>query len=157
MSENIGNTVVHTMDDLKKLLLLGDEYREDITVDYLGQQFAVTIRPLNDLELTSVMRKMTSSKFLKKVMDKKRRLQKGTEFSEADKAKLADELLEEDGMVEMAHSSMQLMTEICKLGIVDEALGKLVVKGKWGIVQKIGQKIQAISNVPPEAISKFFQ
>jgi hypothetical protein len=155
MSEN-ENTVVHTMDDLKKLLLLGDEYREDITVDYLGQQFAVTIRPLNDLELTSVMRKMTSSKFLKKVLDKKRKLNKA-EFSEADKAKLADEIMDEDGLAEMAYSSLQLMTEICKLGIVDEALGKLVVKGKWGIVQKIGQKIQAISNVPPEAISKFFQ
>jgi hypothetical protein len=153
MSEN---TQIRSAEDLKALLIEGDKYRETVLINYIGQQFEVPIRPLNDLELTQVMRAMKSSKFMKKILAEKKKLGNRTEFTEDEKKQLADKMMDDDGLTETAFASMQLMQEICKLGIADDALAGMVQKFKWGITNQIGSAIQKISNVPPEAIQSFF-
>jgi hypothetical protein len=58
-------------EDLAALITAGDDYRETVMIDYLGQEFAVIIRPLTEYELTDANRQMKFSAALIKKMQSK--------------------------------------------------------------------------------------
>ena len=138
-----------TAEDLKALIIAGDQYRETVKIEYLGQEFEVPIRPLTDEELTEVLRALKGMSIIRKI-------QKTAGKSSAEDQEIADQLLEDDGLGEAVSSTFKLYKLFCEKGIVDQDLARLVSSFRYGLTAAIGQRIQTISQVPPEVIANFF-
>jgi hypothetical protein len=153
--------MARTSEDLKSLLLAGDGYTETIDIEYLGEQFAVEIRPLTEAEITDVSRTMKiSASMLKKISEK---VKAGANLSPEEREKLqkdaVDTLLSGDGEVDvgsMVYVDFLQNQEYCKRGIVDEGLRLLVPKFRYGLTEKIASRIKTISEVPPAVVQNFF-
>lgn len=153
--------MARTSEDLKSLLLAGDGYTETIDIEYLGEQFAVEIRPLTEAEITDVSRTMKiNASMLKKISEK---VKAGADLSPKEREKLqkdaVDTLLSGDGEVDvgsMVYVDFLQNQEYCKRGIVDEGLRLLVPKFRYGLTEKIASRIKTISEVPPAVVQNFF-
>ncbi len=153
--------MARTSEDLKSLLLAGDGYTETIDIEYLGEQFAVEIRPLTEAEITDVSRTMKiNASMLKKISEK---VKAGVNLSPEEREKLqkdaVDTLLSGDGEVDvgsMVYVDFLQNQEYCKRGIVDEGLRLLVPKFRYGLTEKIASRIKTISEVPPAVVQNFF-
>lgn len=153
--------MARTSEDLKSLLLAGDGYTETIDIEYLGEQFAVEIRPLTEAEITDVSRTMKiNASMLKKISEK---VKAGANLSPKEREKLqkdaVDTLLSGDGEVDvgsMVYVDFLQNQEYCKRGIVDEGLRLLVPKFRYGLTEKIASRIKTISEVPPAVVQNFF-
>jgi hypothetical protein len=153
--------MARTSEDLKSLLLAGDGYTETIDIEYLGEQFAVEIRPLTEAEITDVSRTMKiNASMLKKISEK---VKAGANLSPEEREKLqkdaVDTLLSGDGEVDvgsMVYVDFLQNQEYCKRGIVDEGLRLLVPKFRYGLTEKIASRIKTISEVPPAVVQNFF-
>lgn len=153
--------MARTSEDLKSLLLAGDGYTETIDIEYLGEQFAVEIRPLTEAEITDVSRTMKiSASMLKKISEK---VKAGANLSPEEREKLqkdaVDTLLSGDGEVDvgsMVYVEFLQNQEYCKRGIVDKGLRSLVPKFRYGLTEKIASRIKTISEVPPAVVQNFF-
>jgi hypothetical protein len=153
--------MARTSEDLKSLLLAGDGYTETIDIEYLGEQFAVEIRPLTEAEITDVSRTMKiNASMLKKISEK---VKAGANLSPEEREKLqkdaVDTLLSGDGEVDvgsMVYVDFLQNQEYCKRGIVDKGLRSLVPKFRYGLTEKIASRIKTISEVPPAVVQNFF-
>jgi hypothetical protein len=147
--------------DLKALIMAGDSYSETITIDYMGEQFAIQIRPLTEGELTDVARSMkVSTKMIKGIREK---IQVGKTLTETEKAALekeaVDAIINSGEMIEigdMEYMDFVLNREYCRRGIVDKGLANLVPNFRYGLTAMISARIQTISNVPPAVVANFF-
>ncbi len=154
--------MARTAEDLKALLLAGDGYTETIDIEYLGEQFAVEIRPLTEAELTDVGRTMKINASMLKKISKKVKV--GVKNTPEEKEKILREavdalLSDSEGDVEvgsMAHADFLQNQEYCKRGIVDEGLRLLVPKFRYGLTERIASRIKTISEVPPAVVQNFF-
>lgn len=147
--------------DLKALLMAGDAYTEVVTVDYMGEQFAVQIRPLTERELAEVARATkVSAKMMQGLKDK---IKVGQKLSAEEKERLGketvDALINSGEMLDigdMGYMNFVQDQEYCKRGIVDKDLRNLVPNFRYGLTELISQRIQTISNVPPAVVANFF-
>lgn len=153
--------MARTSEDLKALLLAGDGYTETINIEYLGEQFAVEIRPLTEAELTDVSRTIKINASMLKKISKK--VKSGANLSQEEREKIqkdaVDALLTDDGEVDvggMVYADFLQNQEYCKRGIVDEGLRSLVPKFRYGLTAKIATRIKTISEVPPAVVQNFF-
>lgn len=154
--------MARTAEDLKALLLAGDGYTETIDIEYLGEQFAVEIRPLTEAELTDVSRTMKINASMLKKISKKVKV--GVKNTPEEKEKILKEavdalLADGEGDLEvgsMAYADFIQNQEYCKRGIVDEGLRSLVPKFRYGLTEKIANRIKTISEVPPAVVQNFF-
>lgn len=153
--------MARTAEDLKALLLAGDGYTETINIEYLGEQFAVEIRPLTEAELTDVSRTIKINASMLKKISKK--VKAGANLSQEEREKIqkdaVDALLTDDGEVDvggMVYADFLQNQEYCKRGIVDEGLRSLVPKFRYGLTAKIATRIKTISEVPPAVVQNFF-
>lgn len=152
--------MARTSEDLKALLMAGDEYRETIDIEYLGEQFAIQIRPLTEAELVDVNRQMRiSMKMYKTLFDK---IKVGRELTaeesetakeEAFKALMADDSV---NLTDITMNDFLVDRAYCQKGIVDDGLKTMVGKFRYGLTKKIAERIRLISEVPPGAIANFF-
>jgi len=153
--------MARTSEDLKALLLAGDGYTETIGIEYLGEQFAVEIRPLTEAEITDVSRTMKiNASMLKKISKKVKVGVKNTpEEREKILGEAVDALLSDEGDLDvgnMAYVDFLQNQEYCKRGIVDEGLKSLVPKFRYGLTERIASRIKTISEVPPAVVQNFF-
>lgn len=146
--------------DLKALLMAGDDYRETITIEYLGELYAIEIRPLTEGEITDVERSMkVSGEMLKKIASK---IKVGQKLTKSEEEKVTKEALDSvlaDGSIDvgdMNYMSYIQDREYCKRGIVDAELAGMVLKFRYGLTEIISKRIQTISSVPPALIQNFF-
>jgi hypothetical protein len=147
-------------EDLAALITAGDDYRETVMIDYLGQEFAVIIRPLTEYELTDANRQMKFSAALIKKMQSK--IKVGKKLTAEEQKVATEEAIEavlSEGTIDVGDISFTnfiLARELCKRGIVDEKLVSLVPKFRYGLTEKIANRIQTISDVPPAVVENFF-
>lgn len=152
--------MTRSLEDLKALIMAADEYRENVSVDFMGEQFVVPIRPLTEGELIDVSRQMKlSMKMLTKVRDKLKVGDKLTkEEEETVKAAAVEEILKDDSINigDLAYTSYLSDKAYCMKGVADPQLRDMVTKFRYGLTEQLSKRIQNISNVPPEAIQNFF-
>jgi hypothetical protein len=161
--------MARTSDDLKALLMAADTYTETVEIHFMGERFAVQIRPLTEMQLTEVSRNIRLSKSLLQGMAKKaealKNAKKNPNLSKEDEEKLAqsavDEMLSGDGseLIEMGdlnYANFIQEREYCKFGIVDKGLAQMVTTFRYGLTEKLADRIKTISEVPPEAVANFF-
>ncbi len=147
--------MTRTSEDLKALLMAGDGYTETVDIEYMGEQFAVEIRPLTEAELTDVSRTMKiNASMLKKIADQMKTSGDPEQIKrDAVDAILSDGEVDVGSMVQIEFLQNQ---EYCKRGIVDEGLRALVPKFRYGLTSKIAGRIRVISEVPPDVVQNFF-
>jgi len=152
--------MARSSEDLKALIMAGESYNETIEIEYLGELFAVQIRPLTEAELTDVQRTMKlSATMVKAIMQKVKLGKKLTPAEEETAKKEAIESVLTDGTIDVGDLNyMEFVQnrEYCKKGIVDEGLRKLVPNFRYGLTEMISKRIQTISNVPPQVVANFF-
>jgi len=162
--------MARSADDLKALLLAGDTYTETVEIEYLGELFAVQIRPLTEAEITDVNRSMKlSSEMMKQVAEKLKqdkalmsRMSKGDKPTPEEEAKLTEGAVDailSGGAIDigdMNYMDFLQSQEYCKRGIVDDGLRVMVPKFRYGLTERISKRIQTISNVPPAVVANFF-
>ena len=152
--------MTRSVEDLKALVTRGDEYRETITVEYLGETFAVPIRPLTETELNDVRRQAkVSMKLMQSIRNKVKVGEKMTpEEEQAAKEAAVDEIMKDESLNlgDVAYTNLLVNRQYCKYGIADEGLRMMVPKFRYGLTEMIAKRIQTISEVPPEVVANFF-
>lgn len=152
--------MARSSEDLKALIMTGESYNETIEIEYLGELFAVQIRPLTEAELTDVQRTMKlSATMVKAIMQKIKLGKKLTPAEEETAKKEAIESVLTDGTIDVGDLNyMEFVQnrEYCKRGIVDKGLRELVPNFRYGLTEMISKRIQTISNVPPQVVANFF-
>lgn len=151
--------------DLKALIMAGNSYSETIEIDYMGEKFAIQIRPLTEAELTDVARATKiSAKMMAGMKDKmKATMKPGKQPTDQEKEELIKEAVDAvfDSNDMIAVGDMQYMEfaqnrEYCRRGIVDKDLAAMVPNFRYGLTEMISKRIQTISTVPPEVVANFF-
>lgn len=102
---------------LYEMTVKGREYRKEITVDYLGKEVPVTIRPLVDdefLPLTARMQESTG-------FDQEEALEEIENAGDVDEANLDEEEMMD--MSDVDDEFVSIMKEASKLGIDGDAMG----------------------------------
>ena len=147
-------------EDLKALLSEGDKYTETVSIEFLGETYNIKIRPLTDEAMTNVDRQMKlSAAMLKKISQK---VKVGEKLTPEEETKLKEEAVDAmlaDGEVDVGGMNFMKFLqerEYCRAGIVDEGLRAMVPKFRYGLTEKIANRIQTISTVPPAVVQNFF-
>jgi hypothetical protein len=152
--------MARTEEDLKALLSEGDNYTETVSIEFLGETFNIKIRPLTDEAMTNVDRQMKlSAAMLKKISAK---VKVGDKLTPEEEQKLKEEAVDAmlaDGEVDVGGMNFMKFLqerEYCRAGIVDDGLRAMVPKFRYGLTEKIANRIQTISTVPPAVVQNFF-
>lgn len=147
-------------EDLKALLTEGANYTETVSIDFLGETYNIKIRPLTDEAMTNVDRQMKlSAAMLKKISEK---VKVGDKLTPEEETKLKEEAVDAmlaDGEVDVGGMNFMKFLqerEYCRAGIVDEGLRAMVPQFRYGLTEKIANRIQTISTIPPSVVQNFF-
>ena len=147
-------------EDLKALLTEGANYTETVSIEFLGEIYNIKIRPLTDEAMTNVDRQMKlSAAMLKKISEK---VKVGDKLTPEEEEKLKEEAVDAmlaDGEVDVGGMNFMKFLqerEYCRAGIVDEGLRAMVPQFRYGLTEKIANRIQTISTVPPSVVQNFF-